>query len=136
MRPTGLKPPAPIHAATSAFVLTLLLAHAAAAQAQLDPRQSYGPYRGQVIVDTSVLDQLGRDPYARGGATVPYGASSYGQGASRPEPPGLLPPPGPGELAKRQAQINAAARQVKKPDPAAAKEAPAKAAPTKVAPPR
>ena len=104
------------------------------AQGQIDPRQGYGAYRGQVIVDPTALDQLGRDPYARNAAPPPtYGPSTYGQAPQAPMAPGaapgqrrpasgsLLPPPGPGELQKRQAQINAAARQAAKAAPKPAK---------------
>ena len=60
------------------------------AQGQIDPRQGYGAYRGQVIVDPTVLDQLGRDPYARNAAPPPtYGPSTYGQ--APPAPMALTP---------------------------------------------
>ena len=107
----------------------------------------------EVLIDTSVLDQLGRDPYGRGGPAAPPAqlqrpSTPRAQTPAQPaasgwKPPpyasvpqgGLLPPPGPGELEKRQAQINAALGAVPpapapatKPTPAAAPApAPAKA---------
>lgn len=79
----------------------------------------------QVVVDFSVLDTLGRDPYATAsGQRTPArpSAPTAPRAVSPPRAPqagGPLPPPSPAELEKRQAQINAAVRNFT-PDPAAA----------------
>ena len=98
---------------------------------------------GEVLIDPTVLDQLGRDPYGRAGQppspaqqqrkpqlkppaksaapravpASPGGQSQLLQEWSPPPyatlpPGGLLPPPGPGELERRQAEINAALGRV------------------------
>jgi outer membrane protein OmpA-like peptidoglycan-associated protein len=116
---------------------------------------------GEVLIDPTVLDQLGRDPYGRAGpppspaqqqrkpqlkppakSTVPKAAPAAPGSQSQMlqewtpapyatlPPGGLLPPPGPGELERRQAEINAALGRVQpapaQPPPLAAAAPPAK----------
>ncbi|MGQ0674576.1 MAG: OmpA family protein, partial [Rhodospirillales bacterium] len=111
-----------------------------------------GDPAGEVLIDSSVLDNLGRDPYGRAAPPSPAaqqrkpqlkappkskapapapGPHSQAPGEWTPAPyatlpqGGLLPPPGPGELERRQQQINAALGRAQ-PAPAAPAAAPAK----------
>lgn len=143
-------------AAASLGVLAgVLLAAGPALSQRIAPDRS-GYATGEVLIDSGVLDNLGRDPYGRAApqspaaqqrkpqlkppATPAQAAPDWTPAPYATVPPGgLLPPPGPGELERRQAEINAALGRAQAAPPQAAipAAAPAKpaAAPAKSAAP-
>jgi outer membrane protein OmpA-like peptidoglycan-associated protein len=145
----------PIPAIRRAAALVALCAAGALPVSAASQERAASP-AGEVLIDPTVLDQLGRDPYGRPGqppspaqqqrkpqlkppakATAPKTAPAAPGPQSRlPQewapppyatlpPGGLLPPPGPGELERRQAEINAALGRVA---PAPAQQSPQAAA--------